>query len=244
MKNFCDPQKLAAKITRANNIKNDRFLFDLASDEVIDHLLPIKQPLKNIFCRNFFVDGFALAPRLQKFYPDSIIDEQATPPDADNKYDAIIDFMAWHYGGDRADDLASYHRALKIGGFFQAVSLGGEGLAELEQSFLRAEMVNNPRATMRFFPRHQVADLIAALGQAKFSAIIADGDHITLTYNDAKTLLTDARAMALTNSLIGIPSYFAQPKLLQQTIKTWLAQNPVPLALRIELLYLHAIREH
>ena len=244
MKNFCDPQKLAAKIDRAKNIKSDRFLFDLAQDGVIDHLLPIKQPLQNIFCRNLFADSFSIARHLQKSYPQSIMDEATTLPTQGGHYDAVIDFMAWHYSGDRADDLAAYHRALKTGGFFQSVLLGGEGLAALEQSFLRAEIINNPRATMRFFPRHQVADIITALGHAKFSAIIADSDHIALAYDDAKKLLADARAMALTNSLNDLPGHFAQPKLLQQVIKTWQQQNPSPLALRIELLYLHAIKEH
>ncbi|MGI9461845.1 MAG: hypothetical protein ACR2NY_04645 [Alphaproteobacteria bacterium] len=242
MKNFCDDRKLQAKIARAIDVSpsQDRFLFDMAMKGVVAHLLPIKQPLAHIFCQNLFLPSFTTKPYLKPYYQTSHIDEKSHMPLKTNYYDVVVDFMLWHYYGERHDILQQYYDALKLGGFFQTVFLGGDSFLELERSFLHADMMINNSATMRFFPRQQMADAIAALAQ--FSDIVADSDKITITFQDIKKLLQDARGMALTNSLISLSSYFSCPKILQKTIDYWLAQNPAPLAFNVELFYLHAVK--
>ncbi len=242
MKNFCGPEKLRAKIARATQQPHDRYLFAHALDGVMDHLLPIKLSPNNIFCYNLFVDGFRCEKILRAQYPDSIIVEQDTLPTEVDAYDAIIDFMSLHYESDVASRLQLYHRALKKNGFFQAVVIGGEGLVAMEQLTQRAEVMLGEEPAPRFFPRHQVSDILQSLHQAKFTGIVADTDMMTITYQTIDKLLADMRAMALTNSLETLPSHFQAPKKLQAIMTSWLQQHPLPLALELELLYHHAIK--
>ena len=129
-------------------------------------------------------------------------DEEALPF-APASFDLVASTLSLHWVNDLPGVLAQVRRALRPGGLFLAVMLGGETLGALRQSFIEAELAEEGGAGPRVSPFVDLADAAALLQRAGFELPVADRDLVTVRYGEPLRLLRDLRAMGETNAVAG-----------------------------------------
>jgi NADH dehydrogenase [ubiquinone] 1 alpha subcomplex assembly factor 5 len=127
-------------------------------------------------------------------------DEEALPfgPGA---FDLVISNLALHWVNDLPGALIQIHQALKPDGLLLAAFPGGASLAELRDVLMAAELEVEGGVSPRVSPFADVRDAGALLQRAGFALPVVDRDRITVTYENALTLMADLRAMAETNAV-------------------------------------------
>lgn len=122
-------------------------------------------------------------------------------PFASGAFDLVISNLALHWVNDLPGALIQIRRALKPDGLLLAAFPGGASLAELRDVLMAAELEAEGGASPRISPFADVRDAGALLQRAGFALPVVDRDRITVTYENALTLMADLRAMAETNAV-------------------------------------------
>jgi malonyl-CoA O-methyltransferase len=104
--------------------------------------------------------------------------------------------LQWCNDPDRV--LRECRRVLRPGGVLHFSTLGPDTLIELRRSWQAADPVH--AHVSRFIDMHDLGD---ALGRAGFAEPVLDVERITLTYDDARDLMRDLKAIGAHNATAG-----------------------------------------
>lgn len=116
-------------------------------------------------------------------------------------HDLVVHAMALHWANDPVGQLVQSRRALRPDGLFLGVFPGGETLFELRATLAEAEIAVTGGLSPRVAPMGEIRDLGALLQRAGFALPVADSLGLTVTYDDARHLMRDLRAMGEGNAL-------------------------------------------
>ena len=127
-------------------------------------------------------------------------DEEALPV-APESVDLVVSLLSLQAANDLPGVLVQVRRALKPDGLFLACLLGGDTLSELRAAFAAADSETAGGAHPRVAPFADVRSAGGLLQRAGFALPVVDLDRVTLRYGSPFGLLSDLRAMGLTNVL-------------------------------------------
>jgi NADH dehydrogenase [ubiquinone] 1 alpha subcomplex assembly factor 5 len=130
----------------------------------------------------------------------AVADEELLPF-APASFDLVASNLALHWVNDLPGTLAQIRRVLRPDGLFLGALFGAGTLAELRQALLQAESELKGGARPRVAPFPDLRDGAALLQRAGFADPVADGEAITVTYEDALRLMHDLRGMAEGNAV-------------------------------------------
>jgi malonyl-CoA O-methyltransferase len=133
---------------------------------------------------------------LRRFH--RIAADAATLPLRDGSADMIFSSLMLQWCNDPDRVLAECRRVLRPGGVLHFTTLGPDTLVELR----RAWQVADPghAHVSRFLDMHDVGD---ALVRAGFAEPVLDVERYTLTYDDARDLMRDLKAIGAHNATAG-----------------------------------------
>jgi len=180
-------------LDRQRSRASDRFLFDIARDELLDRIAMVNRT---------FTAPLVVAP-----FADSVIDgaKQIADTDtldaAEGAHDLAIHLMALHWANDPVGQIIQMRRALRADGLFQAVMLGGQTLHELRACLAQAETEITGGLSPRILPMGDIRDLGGLLQRAGLALPVADCLTIRTSYADAYALMHDLRKFGETNAL-------------------------------------------
>ena len=147
--------------------------------------------------------------------PSIVADEEGLPF-ADQSLDLILSSLSLHWVNDLPLALAQILRCLRPDGLFLAAMFGGNTLSDLRQSLISA----TSSRSQNFFPRvspfievREFGNLVQRIG---FAMPVIDVDHITVTYPNLNTLMTDLRGMGEANVLNNRCKHFTPKTILQK----------------------------
>jgi malonyl-CoA O-methyltransferase len=94
---------------------------------------------------------------------------------------------------------AEFHRVLRPDGLLLFTTLGPDTLKELRSAFAEVDQATH---VSRFIDMHDVGDMLAHAG---FADPVMDMETITLTYDDATTMMRELKAIGARNATLGRP---------------------------------------
>ena len=141
-----------------------------------------------------------MAGRAARSGPAVVADEEWLPFAA-SSFDLVVSCLSLHWVNDLPGALIQIRRVLVPDGLFLAVMPGLGTLGPLRQSLLEAELETTGGASPRVSPFADLADAAALLQRAGFALPVADGDTLTVTYDNPLALIRDLRALGETNAL-------------------------------------------
>ncbi|HHB81782.1 MAG TPA: SAM-dependent methyltransferase [Aliiroseovarius sp.] len=116
-------------------------------------------------------------------------------------HDLVIHAMPLHWANDPVGQIIQCRRALTPAGLFLGVSLGGRTLSELRAALGQAEIELRGGLSPRIAPMGEIRDLGALLQRSGLALPVADSLLRTASYETAKALMHDLRAMGETNAI-------------------------------------------
>ena len=183
-----DRPALIRNRTRAS----DRFLHDIARDELLDRLSLVNRAFK---------DPIIVGPS-DSFLPNARhIEDCETLEVTPAAHDLAVHFMALHWANDPVGQIIQSTRALRPDGHFQAACLGGQTLHELRACLAQAESDVTGGLSPRIAPMGEIRDLGALLQRAGLALPVADSITIKTSYQSAYHLMRDLRKFGETNAL-------------------------------------------
>jgi NADH dehydrogenase [ubiquinone] 1 alpha subcomplex assembly factor 5 len=132
--------------------------------------------------------------------PAAAADEEALPF-AGASLDAVLSCLSLHWVNDLPGTLAQIRRALRPDGLLLAAMLGAGTLVELRAALADAEVEVTGGLSPRVSPFADLRDAAGLLQRAGFALPVADGDSITVTWENAFALMRDLRGMAEANAV-------------------------------------------
>jgi SAM-dependent methyltransferase len=114
----------------------------------------------------------------------------------------VVSGLALHRVNDLPGALIQIRRALAPDGLFMAALLGVRSLHELRQALIEAEAEGQGGASPRVAPFADVREYGALLQRAGFALPVADTETLTLTYESARELMREIRALGGGNVLM------------------------------------------
>ena len=133
------------------------------------------------------------------------LDEEYLPI-AKGTLDLVVSNLCLHWTNDLPGALLQIRQALKPDGLFLAAMLGGETLKELRAVLTEAELELTGGAAPRVAPFADIRDAGSLLQRAGFALPVTDMDTITVTYENAFTLMAELRGMGEANALAETPA--------------------------------------
>ncbi len=130
-----------------------------------------------------------------------VVADEELPPFAPASFDLVVSTLALHWVNDLPGTLAQVRRILRPEGLFLGALFGAGTLTELRQSLLQAESELEGGARPRVAPFADLADGALLLQRAGFALPVADGEAITVSYENALRLMHDLRGMAENNAI-------------------------------------------
>ncbi len=197
------------------------FLFDWASDQLVDRLSIIKRNFET--CIQLGFRGKDVPPsnsffiRTSDFIApskhNSIVCDCEFLPFARNSIDLITSSLDLHMVDDLPGCLLQIRQSLKPDGLFLAAILGGETLFELRDCLTQAELEISGGVTPRVSPFADKQQMGALLQRAGFSLPVVDSNIITVTYESLFTLMQDLRRMGEGNAILNRTKKFTSKSL-------------------------------
>ena len=129
--------------------------------------------------------------------------------------DLVASALSLHWVNDLPGALVQIRQALRPDGLLLAAMLGGETLFELREAFLQAEAGHEGGVRPHVSPFPDVQTLGALLQRTGFALPVVDSDRITVTYESARALMHDLRAMGEANATCGRARHFARRETLR-----------------------------
>lgn len=118
-------------------------------------------------------------------------------PLADNSVDMIWSSLAIQWVNVPDQVFAEFQRVLKPGGMLMFATLGPDTLCELRQAFGQADGATHVN---QFIDMHDLGDALMA---AQFSEPVMDMEKIVLTYDTARDVMHDLKAIGAHNATAG-----------------------------------------
>ena len=122
-------------------------------------------------------------------------------PFADHSFDLAVSVGSLDTVNDLPGALSLIRRTLKPGGLFLAACVGGP-LPRLRQAMRAAEAAAHVPASPRIHPRLDVRAAGDLLLRTGFQLPVADRDEVRIRFASLECLVSDLRAMGLTNMLL------------------------------------------
>jgi SAM-dependent methyltransferase len=198
----------------ARNLSDHEFLFREVADRLADRLADINRTFGRAvelgaragMLREALSAGGKIASLTETGLSDAdarldMIADEEFLPFADQSVDLVISNLSLHWTNDLPGTLIQVRRALKPDGLFLAAMLGGDTLAELRHALIEAEAAITGGVSPRVSPFADLGDAAGLLQRAGFALPVADTDTITVTYEDALSLMHDLRGMGETNAV-------------------------------------------
>jgi len=190
----------ALRRNRTRATRDDMPLQRLALDDVQDRLQMVNKSFPDTALVTPFPEVWAPAFPAARCVADD--DTLALMPQS---CDLVIHAMCLHWANDPVGQLIQCRRALRPDGLLLAVLPGGETLATLRQTLIRAEADVTGGLSPRFLPMADIRDLGALLQRAGLALPVADSMDYTFEYKDLIHLMHDLRAMGEANALTARP---------------------------------------
>jgi len=147
--------------------------------------------------------------------PNIVADEEGLPF-ADRSLDLVLSSLSLHWVNNLPLALAQILRCLRPDGLFLAAMFGGNTLSDLRQSLISATNSQGQKLFPRVSPFIELRELGNLIQQIGFAMPVIDVDHITVTYPNLKTLMTDLRGMGEANALNSRCKHFTPRAILQK----------------------------
>ena len=184
------------------------FLDDIAATELVDRFESISRRFSHIAIiahdASRIVD--AINPLLADDCTISEISALAggrvfldSPNLASGAFDCIFACPGLEWANDLPGSLSRLRHALKPDGVLLAAMLGGQSLHELRASWLQAETMLRGGASPRVAPFCDVRDAGGLLQRAGFALPVVDTDRLKVRYDNALALMTELKALGLSN---------------------------------------------
>lgn len=207
--------RAARRATLARSLANpvqDRWLIDRMAEELIDRL----DTLKNM-PRKALVIGHLSDPLMQMLTARNINTRFASPdfvtatagngvqcdedrlPFADAQFDLVIALGTLDTVNDLPGALALIRRSLRPDGVFLGAMVGAGSLPALRRAL--TETSAGGTSTARTHPMIDVRAAGDLLSRAGFALPVADCDTLTVNYSKPERLISDLRAIGLSNVL-------------------------------------------
>jgi malonyl-CoA O-methyltransferase len=129
---------------------------------------------------------------------DRIVADAATLPLRDASVDMLFSNLMLQWCNDPDRVLGECRRVLRPGGVLHFTTLGPDTLVELRKSWQAADPGH--AHVNRFIDMHDLGD---ALMRAGFAEPVLDVERYTLTYDDARGLMRDLKAIGAHNATAG-----------------------------------------
>lgn len=120
-------------------------------------------------------------------------------PLASGSVDLVWSNLALQWINDASVAFAEFHRVLRSGGLLLFTTLGPDTLKELRSAFAG---VDGATHVHRFVDMHDLGDRLLHAG---FADPVMDVDMITLTYDDASSMLRELKAIGARNAALRRP---------------------------------------
>ena len=149
--------------------------------------------------------------------------------------DLIWSNLALQWSNEPRRAFAEMHRALASGGLVLFSSFGPDTLKELRAAF---QGVDQHTHVHRFIDMHDVGDMLVGCG---FADPVMDMEVVTLTYDDARRLMRDLKAIGAHNMTRGRRAGLAGKSLLARVSQNYEAfRHDGRLPATFEVIYGHA----
>ena len=120
-------------------------------------------------------------------------------PLAAGSVDLVWSNLTLQWINDAAIALDEFHRVLRVGGLLMFTTFGPDTLNELRAAFAG---VDGATHVSRFIDMHDLGDMLV---QSGFADPVMDMEKLTLTYDDATTMMRELKAIGAHNATIGRP---------------------------------------
>ena len=147
--------------------------------------------------------------------PSIVADEEGLPF-ANQSLDLVLSSLSLHWVNNLPLALAQILRCLQPDGLFLGAMFGGNTLSDLRQSLISATHSQSQNLFPRVSPFIEVREFGNLMQQIGFAMPVIDVDHITVTYPNLKTLMTDLRGMGEANVLNNRCKHFTPRAILQK----------------------------
>lgn len=159
-------------------------------------------------------------------------------PFADNSFEMIFSNLTLQWGNDLEQTFREMKRVLKPGGVVLYTTLGPDTLRELRASWAA---VDSQVHVNTFLDMHDVGD---AMLRARLAEPVMDMERLTMTYDDAMTLMRDLKTLGAHNVNPGRGQGLTGPKKLRAVVEAYeqFRASDGLLPASYEVLYGHAWR--
>ncbi len=131
--------------------------------------------------------------------PALVCGEACHLPVASGCIDLLWSNMTLQWINETAVALREFHRVLGSGGLLLFSTLGPDTLKELRSAFAGIDQATH---VSRFIDMHDLGDMLVHVG---FADPVMDMEIITLTYDDAHTMMRELKAIGARNATRGRP---------------------------------------
>jgi malonyl-CoA O-methyltransferase len=156
-------------------------------------------------------------------------------PLADGAAGLIWSNLALQWVNEPSRTFTEFHRALRPGGLLMFSTFGPDTLKELRAAYASADA----RAHVhRFIDMHDIGDMLVGAG---FADPVMDMEYVTVTYERARDLMRDLKAMGAHNAARGRPAGLGGRALLAAVERNYETQRrDGKLPASFEVVYGHA----
>ncbi len=163
--------------------------------------------------------------------------DAANLPFAPGQFDIVFSSLMLQWCSDLDAVLASVAELVKPGGLFIFASLGPDTLTELRESW---QQVDDAVHVNTFIDMHDIGDALVRYGLGE---PVLSVEHITMLYDDARTLMREIKAIGAQNANTGRRTSLTGKQRLQAVInhyETFRSNGKLPAT--YEAIYGHAWR--
>ncbi len=244
----------------AANFESHDFLVNEITARLLDNIKDIRKDFQHIMSvqadlsavnnhfKNSLVIHQDLSSKMLKNKSGMLINaEEEFFPFKNQCLDLIISCLSLHWANDLPGVLVQFLRSLIPDGLFLGALFGGETLKELRQAMIRAETELRGGISPHISPFLDVRDAGSLLQRAGFALPVVSTEKITVTYQDAFSLMKDLKAMGEQNSLIKRFKGLTRPELLSRTTEIYqrdYANDEGRINATFEILYLQGWAPH
>ena len=198
-----DRAAIARTRARADRMGKEPFLVSVVSESLVERIAALGRS----FDRAVDIDPFpSAAPRLQplaRSWSPASLDRHEHLRCIESNFALAMSVLGLHGVNDLPGVMIQVRRLLNPGGLFAGALLGTGSLVELRHCLMQAETEHRSGASPRVAPLPDVRDVGSLLQRAGFAEPVVDVDHTTALYRSFGDLVTDLRANALSNTLVG-----------------------------------------
>ena len=185
------------------NMEGHDFLFEKATERMIDNLCDIKRDFKNIL-----IIGARGSEALVEYFSnknitvyDVVEDNNEIPDLKDESFDCILCLHYLHVVNNVPAFLLKIKSMLVPDGLFLCSFFGGLSLQELRQSIMDAELQKTGGVSQHIHPMIDHYQAAALMQKSGFALPVVDYDRVIVEYGKLETLYQDLRMMGEGNAL-------------------------------------------